>query len=89
MNYWIVADEVHVLNVATDPAHRRKGYARALLVQLFESARTLRARVAMLEVRLSNAAAIALYESFGFTAVGLRPHYYDDGEAALLMSAHV
>src|SRR6266545_6528933 len=44
MNYWIVADEVHVLNVATDPVGRRRGHARALLVRLFETARETRIR---------------------------------------------
>lgn len=89
VNYWLVADEVHVLNVATDPRHRRRGHARALLEALMADARAGSARILQLEVRASNTAAIALYERFGFCAVGTRPRYYDDGEDALLMTAEI
>jgi ribosomal-protein-alanine N-acetyltransferase len=44
---------------------------------------------AWLEVRAGNAAAIALYERFGFTTVGRRPGYYADGEDALVMCLRV
>lgn len=89
VNYWVVADEVHVLNVATDPVHRRRGHARALIARLMQEARAEGASAAQLEVRASNTAAITLYESFGFVVVGRRPRYYDDGEDALLMSAEL
>jgi ribosomal-protein-alanine N-acetyltransferase len=87
VNYWLVADEVHVLNVATDPAHRRRGHGRALVTAMVAAARAERARTMLLEVRASNAAAIALYEEFGFREVGVRRGYYDDGEDAVLMTA--
>jgi ribosomal-protein-alanine N-acetyltransferase len=87
VNYWVVADEVHVLNVATDPTHRRRGHGRALVSAMVASARAERARTMLLEVRASNAAAIALYREFGFRDVGLRRGYYDDGEDAVLMTA--
>lgn len=89
VNYWLVADEVHVLNVATDPAHRRRGHARALLERMFDDARARRCRRAMLEVRVSNRPAMALYERFGFRPVGVRQRYYDDGEDAVLMTAEL
>jgi ribosomal-protein-alanine N-acetyltransferase len=84
---WIVADELHVLNVATAVEHRRKGLARGLLdhSQTFAYARG--ARKIVLEVRASNAPAIALYRAFGFRAMGLRRKYYADGEDALDMIA--
>ena len=89
VNYWLVADEVHVLNVATDPTHRRKGHARALLERLVADARARKMRLAQLEVRASNEAARALYESFGFRVVGARERYYDDGEDAVLMTVEL
>lgn len=77
-------DVWHVMNVAVDPVRRREGIARALLEDLFERLGD-DARVT-LEVRPSNAAAIALYETFGFLAAGLRRRYYqDNGEDALIM----
>jgi ribosomal-protein-alanine N-acetyltransferase len=77
-------DVWHVMNVAVDPGARRRGVGRSLLAQLLgevgDGARLT------LEVRASNAAAIALYERFGFRAAGRRPRYYqDNGEDALIM----
>ncbi len=77
------ATEAEVLLVAVDRRARRRGLGRALLAAAL--ARVPAARVAHLEVRASNAAAIALYERLGFVAVGRRPRYYDGGEDALTM----
>jgi ribosomal-protein-alanine N-acetyltransferase len=82
-----VADEVEVLFVATHPAHRRRGLARRLLAHALGEAAADGASAALLEVRRSNQGARALYESLGFTAVGERLRYYDDGEDALLLRA--
>jgi len=81
---WAVSDEIHVANLAVDPARRRKGIGRALLVALLGSHPA--AAWAGLEVRRSNGAAIALYEKFGFRQVGVRKRYYvEEGEDAILM----
>lgn len=77
------AGEIEVLLVVVAPALRRRGIGRALLAKAL--ARVPGASVAHLEVRASNAAAIALYESLGFVAVGRRPRYYEGGEDALSM----
>jgi len=83
--YWVVAGEMHLLNLAVHPTHRRRGIARALLTAALEEARSQGADVVWLEVRPSNAAALALYQSFGFEEIGVRPGYYsDNGEDALL-----
>ena len=83
---WLVHDELHVLNVAVAPEARRRGVARAILAQVESQARAQGARVAMLEVRRGNVAAIALYLSLGYAQVGIRPRYYaEDGEDALVM----
>lgn len=84
---WIVADEMHLLNLAVHPAQRRRGIARALLSQALNLARSQGALVGWLEVRPSNGAARALYKSFGFREVGRRPGYYDDtNEDAILLA---
>jgi ribosomal-protein-alanine N-acetyltransferase len=84
-----VLDEATLLNVAVDPRWQRRGLARSLLQQ---SARQLALRGVsrcLLEVRIGNHAAIALYERLGFVRDGLRRNYYpavDGREDALLMS---
>jgi ribosomal-protein-alanine N-acetyltransferase len=83
---WIVADEVHVLDVATAPEHRRQGIGRALVADVVELAREQRALQMYLEVRRSNAAAIALYRGAGFAATGVRARYYSDDEDAVEMA---
>ena len=83
---WIVADEVHVQSVATIAAERRHGHARRLLRHVLDAAKGGTARLVLLEVRRSNAGAIALYRSFGFAVFGLRRRYYPDDEDAIEMS---
>jgi [ribosomal protein S18]-alanine N-acetyltransferase len=86
LNYWLVRDEVHLLNIAVHPRVRRRGYGRALMDHLLEFARRHRCRYLTLEVRRSNLAAIELYRAVGFEAVGVRPRYYvDDQEDAVVM----
>ena len=78
------ADVWHLMNIAVDPASRRRGIARALLEALLQ--RAGREEPYTLEVRPSNTPAIALYEQFGFRSAGVRPRYYQDtGEDALIM----
>ena len=84
--FWIVHDEVHVLNVATDPAHRRRGVARAVMDETLARGRQRKCTLATLEVRRSNEAALNLYRGMGFRPVGVRPNYYvDEGEDAIVM----
>jgi [ribosomal protein S18]-alanine N-acetyltransferase len=74
----------HLMNVAVDPSRRRQGIARALIEQMIE--RGGPDEEYTLEVRTSNAGAIALYERYGFIAAGTRPRYYrDTGEDAVIM----
>ena len=74
----------HLMNVAVDPKRTRRGYATAMLTEMIE--RAGRDAPLTLEVRVSNAGAIALYEQFGFRAAGTRRRYYQDtGEDALIM----
>ena len=83
---WSVADELHLLDMASHPDHRRKGHARALLSELVEHARREQKRLILLEVRQSNESAISLYRQARFETTGVRRGYYSDtGEDALEM----
>lgn len=74
----------HLMNIAVDPSRRRGGVARALIADLL--LRTGAHANITLEVRVSNAPAIALYESYDFRRVGTRKRYYaDNGEDAVIM----
>jgi ribosomal-protein-alanine N-acetyltransferase len=78
------AEAFHVMTLATAPEHRRQGIAgtllEAVIMRAGEDANYT------LEVRVSNAGAIALYERHGFRGVGTRPRYYaDNGEDAIIM----
>lgn len=80
-----MAGEVHVLNIAVDPAYRRRGIARRLMAAARERVLAWRVSCMTLEVRVSNTPAIKLYESLGFKEEGVRPRYYRDGEDASIM----
>ena len=82
----LYVDAWHVMNVAVDTEYRRRGIATALLERLFEITATDPQRGYTLEVRVSNAEAIRLYERLGFEPRGIRRGYYTDNrEDALIM----
>nr|WP_297280036.1 ribosomal protein S18-alanine N-acetyltransferase [uncultured Butyricicoccus sp.] len=82
-----VLDEGYITNVAVDPAHRRQGVARTLLTELETRARAQNLAFVTLEVRASNAPAIALYTAAGYEPVGRRKNFYRaPTEDALLMT---
>jgi len=84
--YWIVAQEAHILNLATHPDQRRRGIATLLLGHGLDYSREEGAQEATLEVRRSNYEAIGLYRNFHFQHQGIRRRYYSDtGEDALIM----
>ena len=88
INYWHIADEIHLHNIAVGKDQQGRGVASALLTVMISRARQEGARWATLEVRSSNWAARRLYERFGFKVTGVRPAYYDDvREDALIMWA--
>ena len=75
----VIADEVELLTLATDPDHRRQGLGKACLEAFETTARDRGARSAFLEVAANNTAAIALYSTQGYSRSGLRPGYYRSG----------
>ena len=85
-----VLDEGQITNVATSPAFRRRGLARAVLAEMIRVAGERKLSLLSLEVRASNAAAIALYEAFGFCVAGVRRGFYTHPrEDALVMIKNI
>ena len=78
-------DELHVNKIAVAGHVRRQGIADALMGRCFEFARKTGVRTISLEVRLSNAGAQEFYRHLDFESAYLRPRYYPDGEAAVVM----
>lgn len=76
---WFDGDVATVMTIGVAHEAQRRGLGSRLLEALVDRARQLRARSVMLEVRVDNDAAIALYERHGFVTVGRRPRYYHPG----------
>jgi ribosomal-protein-alanine N-acetyltransferase len=84
----VAADEAHLLNICVAPAMQGQGHGRRLVLRMLDAIRWHRAERVFLEVRPSNPAAIALYQSLGFAEIGRRPRYYpaaDGREDAIVM----
>ena len=83
--YWIIGDEGNITNVAIDPEFRGQGFGTLLVKNMMEDGENINLVGFTLEVRVSNAPAIGLYEKLGFKNEGIRPGYYLDGEDAIIM----
>jgi [ribosomal protein S18]-alanine N-acetyltransferase len=75
---WMLPDEAHIVTIAVRESHRRRGIAELLLLRAIDLARAKEQGLVTLECRVSNRAALALYDKYGFQKVGLRPRYYSD-----------
>ena len=83
---WAIEDEGHITNVAVHPDYRRKHLGSILVGMLIEQTKNAGLKRFTLEVRVSNRAAIDLYEKFGFVSAGVRKGYYEDNnEDAMIM----
>jgi len=86
MIFWLVADEVHLHNLAVRHEFRRQGLAYNMMLLMKDLAAQMGICRQTLEVRESNDEAINLYRKCGFVVKGKRPRYYSDtGEDALVM----
>lgn len=86
---WLIAGEAEIHNVATARARQRQGVGSFLMAQLAQLLTTQQIEQVFLEVRVSNLAAIRLYEQCGFSTAARRKVYYHDGEDALVMACSV
>jgi len=87
-----VADEAELLTIGVAAARQRKGLGRAILNEMLEAARKGEIKRVFLEVRSSNAAAVALYRSAGFVDIGVRRGYYKNengSEDAITMACEL
>ena len=85
--YWLLEGELEIQNIAVRRVERRGGGAWELMRAAMEDGAREGCAAAWLEVRKSNAGAIALYERWGFRSVGIQERYYEDGEDGLVMRA--
>ena len=79
-------DEMHVNKIAVDAMERRQGIAQALMERCIEFAHANRIKTISLEVRKSNRGAQEFYRHLDFESTYMRPRYYPDGEAAVVMT---
>ncbi len=77
-----VLDEAELLNIGVAAGQQRKGLGRAMLHEMLDVAREKNMRRVFLEVRSSNAAALALYRSTGFGEIGVRRGYYQNASGS-------
>ncbi|MGE7604698.1 ribosomal protein S18-alanine N-acetyltransferase [Peribacillus sp. NPDC097675] len=77
---WIVIDESHITNIAILPEYRGQKLGEALLRKMIEISISMGVVRMTLEVRVSNAVAISLYEKLGFQKGGIRKRYYTDNQ---------
>jgi len=85
---WIF-DEMHVNKIAVTKDERRQGIAQALMDRCFDFAREHGVEMISLEVRESNAGAQEFYRQLEFESVYVRPRYYPDNEAAVVMTRKI
>ena len=83
--WWLVGDEVHILNLAVHPSARGSGAGRALVQRILDDAIAHGAVSVSLEVRPGNDSALGLYRAMGFGQIGLRKNYYARGQDAAIM----
>lgn len=83
---WRVLDEAHITTIAVKPEFQRKKIGEALLNKIVQDCYKNEVKYITLEVRVSNKAAIGLYEKYGFKSLGTRKGYYqNNNEDALIM----
>ena len=85
---WEVSGEFHLMNVAVAPKWQRKGIGEALIKKMFDVGRERAIGTILLEVRTSNAPAIALYRKLHFLKVGVRKNYYHSPKEDGLILRH-
>jgi len=83
---WIVLDEFHLGNLAVRPDLKGQGFGSLILNRMLATAAGKECRTASLEVRISNHAAIKLYQKYNFIETAIRRRYYRDEDALVMMA---
>lgn len=87
---WTLFEEAHITNVAVGKKYRGQGMGRVLMLEEEKIARAKGAEQILLEVRVSNTAALEMYRGLGFVPTGVRKEYYTDNqEDALVMTKYL
>ena len=85
--FWILENEIQLINIAVHPEKRRNHLGQFLLERMIQEGASKGVKTVWLEVRMSNSAARNLYSRLGFSGIGIRPKYYSEtNEDALIMS---
>lgn len=85
VDLWIMYEQAQIADIGVSADCQRKGVGSRLMQRAVDDAVVKDCENLSLEVRVSNAPAIALYEKFGFITANKRKNYYEDGEDAWLM----
>lgn len=85
----VTMDEAELISIGVAPNARRTGTASALIGLMERDAKNNGAKTIFLEVDEANYPAIALYSKCGFTNIGTRPHYYENGNNAIIMKKDI
>lgn len=86
--YWFDGDDAQIMTIGVAKQYQRKGVASKLLLTMIKTAKQIGAKRMLLEVRVDNVPALALYNRFGFAKMGLRKRYYQpEGVDAYTMCA--
>ncbi len=83
-----VLDEAHITTLAVDKKQRKKGIGSTLISKLLSDAAEMKITQLFLEVRQSNAAALALYQKLGFKVIDRRREYYQHPQEDALVMAY-
>lgn len=86
VNFWLVADEAQLVQIAVAPRWRRSGVAKGLMKVMMAIAAEADVEKVVLEVNTVNDPAVSLYRKIGFEPVALRKAYYapQDGDALIM-----
>lgn len=85
IDYWRVGPEAHLITIGVDPHSRKSGVGTELVNHMIDDLKKHRVEVVSLDVRPTNAAALRLYQKFGFRQVGIRKKYYQDNDEDALV----
>jgi ribosomal-protein-alanine N-acetyltransferase len=84
--FWDMKESFEILNLGVAPSHQRRGFARKIVRGVINEALRAGATRLILDVRKSNAPALLLYQSLGFTITQIRKSFYSNGEDGYFMT---